>query len=259
MALDLPEPIKTQLKTSPLDLVVCQVQYDHNLAVADAKVARAFHEALGGRDGQYPLVEQIEMQNVKLALGPGIAAPTSSGTAGWRFADREGGWFITLMPDHVALETTAYTTWEGEFRDRLEKTLGAAAEEIEPSLENRLGLRYIDRIEDESVETPKDWARCIEPALLGVPLHEGLGSGLLSAQQVAVLELAEDVRCGLRHGFAMEKAEVAAYLLDFDIYREESRAFGVEGILEAADRFNEFALQLFQASLVKECWEGMAG
>lgn len=256
MALDLPAPDKQRLQRAPLDLVVCQVRYERNLAVGDSKTARAIHDALGGRDGEFPLVDQIQVQNLKVTMGPGVA-PSSSEESGWRFSDRDKTWHVTVMADHMSLETTTYETWEGSYRDRLEKAIKAVSAHLDPAFEQRLGLRYIDRITDDRIKEPGDWEKCIEPALLGVPRHEGLGSSVLTAQQLLVLELGEQARCGLRHGFTMGPEEPPTYLLDFDIYREESRPFEVSAIMETADQFNEYALQLFQASVKKEYRESL--
>src|SRR3954453_15486492 len=115
---------------APLAMVVCQVHYDTNLAVADATTARALHDALGGRTGSYPRVQQIQ-------------SPAAGG--GWRFVADDERWAVAALPDRVSLETTSYENWD-HFRERLQAVLAAAAEQLEPAVEQRLGLRYINRL-----------------------------------------------------------------------------------------------------------------
>jgi hypothetical protein len=40
-----------------------------------------------------------------------------------------------LDADHVALETTAYSTWEEDFEPRLRAAVAATAEHVQPALE----------------------------------------------------------------------------------------------------------------------------
>ena len=79
-------------------------------------------------------------------------------------------------------------------------------------------------------------------------LHERIGPGVTAAEQQIVLEVDDDTKCGLRHGFFAdpERDLALTYVLDFDLYREGVRVFDRDEILSAADQFNTFALQLFQ-------------
>jgi uncharacterized protein (TIGR04255 family) len=159
----------------------------------------------------------------------------------------------------VSLETSSYETWDA-FRERLQAVVGAAAEYLDPAFEQRLGLRYIDRLAHDGVDQPTDWARYVVPELLGPVLHAGFGPAVRAAQQQIVLALDEGgtTQCGFRHGFVGEPGEPSAYVLDYDVYREETRPFSVEDTLSAVDDFNGYALQLFQASITSEYRETLA-
>lgn len=258
--LDLPEPDPRQLAKAPLEVVVCQLQYDNNLTVADTRTARALHDALGGRGGPYPRVEQIQTQSVSFTFGGGEPASAQSPLIpGWRFTSDDGAWIVSVLPDHLSLETSAYTTWD-DFRKRLETVVTATAEQVDPAFEQRLGLRYIDRLPGDAVAQPSDWANLVVPELLGPVLHTGFGSAIRAAQQQLLLALDEagQTHCGLRHGFVGPPGETPAYILDYDIYREGARSFSVDDALTAADSFHTYALQLFQASVKPEHWEKVA-
>jgi uncharacterized protein (TIGR04255 family) len=257
VTLPLPDPDHRQLEQSPLDVVVCQLQYEHNLAVADAKTARAIHDALGGRHGGFPRVEQVQTQTVSVGIGPAPAVSTSP-TAGWRFSNEDRTLVVTVVPEHVSVETARYTNWDA-FESRLGAVLAAVAEHVDPAFENRLGLRYIDLLKGHGADAPQDWSKIVDGHLLGPILHPGFGIAIRAAQQQLVLELdAQGTLCAFRHGLIPSPEEAPAYVLDYDFYREGSRGFDVEDALAAAVRFNTFALQLFQASITREHWESLA-
>jgi uncharacterized protein (TIGR04255 family) len=88
-------------------------------------------------------------------------------------------------------------------------------------------------------------------------MHPGFGNTIQVAQQHLVLALDEaaGIQCGFRHGFVNEPDQEPAYVLDFDVYRDGGRSFDLDDALQALDRFNEVALQLFQASLQPDYWE----
>lgn len=251
MPLDLPEPDDSRLSGSPLELVVCQIRFESRPVVSDGATALAFHQALGGESGQYPVVEQVEGQAVNVTVGPG-QVPKAETTAlnGWRMRSEDGAWIVSLMPDHVALETKRYTTWAEDFQPRLGTVIDAAAEHVKPTFEQRLGLRYIDRIRELELTTATEWEPFISREFLGPIAHPALAPAIKAAQQQLLLDVGDGVQCLLRNGpLVDEERGVTDYVLDYDIHRQGSRAFAAESIKAAASEFNRTALQLFQASL----------
>ena len=252
MPLNLPAPDKTQLARSPLALVVCQIRFEDVLAVSEGKTMLAIHETLGGRQGPYPKSERLVGQGLNIHLDPaGAKSSARPPEPGWRLMSRDEQWVISILPGYVALETTAYTTWDEDFRPRLANLIEATSKHIEPDTEQRLGLRYLDRIIEPSVNNPQDWEGYIAPELLGAVLHEHIGAGVTTAEQQIVLDVDDDTRCGLRHGFFADPArdQSLTYVLDFDVYREGVRSFDPGDILAAADKFSTVALQLFQVAI----------
>jgi uncharacterized protein (TIGR04255 family) len=256
-SLTLPEPDTTRLTSAPLELVVCQVRHERRLVVADGATALAVHEALGAATGRYPNLDEVTGAEVNFVVAPG-AAPSLSETksSGWRFASSDGTWAVTLMPDHFALETTAYTTWAEDFQPRLAELVDAVAEHVVPTFERRIGLRYIDRITELELTDLAAWEPYLRPELLGLILHPQLGPGVRNSQQQVVIELDEAVSAGVRHGPVVEQGrDVIDYQLDFDVFRQGARGFDAGAIKAAADEFNIYALQLFQASVTDQLLE----
>jgi uncharacterized protein (TIGR04255 family) len=256
MVLNLPSPDRHQLARSPLVLTVCQVRFEQILAVADARVMLGVQEALGGPTGLYPRVDQIKGPSLQVLVSAegGQESRPLQGVAGWRLQSDDGAWTASVMPDFVALETTRYTTWEADFGPRMSSLLDAVAAHVNPALEERLGLRYVDRLTGLAIREPAHWTRYIAAPLLGVLLHETLGSAVVSTQQQIDLNLGGDVRCILRHGHPTEVDDegLQTYVLDFDVYRQSARRFDVEGIKDALALFSDAALQLFHESLNRD-------
>lgn len=252
MASNQPLPEKKRLWRSPLALVVCQVRFEELPSATESRVMLAIHGALGGRHGPYPNVESVDLNEINIPLSsPAVLPPLAKRRQGWRLRSTDRSWQISLMPNYVSLETTKYTTWEDEFRPRLEVLLDAVASHIEPALEQRLGLRYVNRIVEPEVSTPCELRDFIVPEVLGLIVHPAIGGMVTKSQQHFELDTDEGTHVTLRHGlFPNEDREGApSYLLDFDIFRQGVQAFDVGNIQTAADSFNGLALQLFQQSL----------
>lgn len=257
--LSLPEPDTSRLTRSPLELVVCQIRHERKLVVAEGHTALAVHEMLGGAAGRYPNLDEVTGAELNLVVGPGTTPNVSeTKTSGWRFASADGTWTVTLMPDHFALETTAYTSWSEDFQPRLAEVAEAVAQHVAPTFERRIGLRYIDRITELGLRSVAAWEPYLRSELLGMALHPELGPGVRQSQQHLLIEIDEDIVAGLRHGPVVDPGkEEVDYQLDFDISRQGSRPFDPAVIKTIADRFNIVALQLFQASVTDELLEAL--
>jgi uncharacterized protein (TIGR04255 family) len=254
MPLNLPPPDKRQLKRSPLVLVVAQVRHEEITDLGTGRAMLEIHKALGGPSGLYPRSEQATEQATNIQVMPGLV-PTALQTQrkGWRLRSADGAWIISLMPEFFSLETTAYTTWGGDFRPRFSTLLDAVTSAIKPATQQRIGLRYIDRISDPVVQSPQEWRDYIAPEFLGPLLHPLLGPAALATHQQIDLEAGDDMHSSIRHGFFADpsRANALTYLLDFDVYQEVIRAFDKESIMAALDGLNLLALQLFQQAVTE--------
>jgi uncharacterized protein (TIGR04255 family) len=168
--------------------------------------------------------------------------------SGWQLKSADENWEVELMPDHLGLETKAYSTWR-DFRTRFAAALTALAEIVSPTLEHRIGLRYIDRVQEPEIALPDGWTPYIAAELLGSVAHPTLGGAILAQQQQVMIDLGDDARCRFAHGFLRADNERLHYFLDYDMHREGARAFEPDGIIDKLDEFNTDALKLFQASV----------
>jgi uncharacterized protein (TIGR04255 family) len=254
MDLQLPEPSHERLPHSPLELVVCQLRFDHQAEVGESTIALAIHGELGGATGPYAQLEQIEGQQLTISGGLGVGPQTEMrSTSGWRLASEGGEWAVTLMPDHIGLETTKFTTWEEDFLPRFEAVVNAAARHLEPVIEQRIGLRYVDRIEELRVDSIAAWCDYIAPELLGPITHRELGPAVTAMGQQLVLRLDEQLRAAVRTGPITDRDDGRVdYLLDYDVFRQGGRPFDAADVVATAARLNKWAHQLFEVSITEK-------
>jgi uncharacterized protein (TIGR04255 family) len=219
----------------------------------------AVQEALGGSDGFFSRIENVERHTAALTIASGaMGSPAPEVVHGWHLKSADRGWTAALLPEQFSLETTRYTNW-GEFHSRL-RALIEAIEKIDvPSLEQRIGLRYVDRLVGLPVTAAVDWARWISAPILGAPLHDVVGPAVRSVRQQVEFDLEGDTVCALRHGLATEPDGDAVYVLDFDMYREKAQRFSGKALLGAANQFHQQADALFQQVITDDLLTYLSG
>jgi uncharacterized protein (TIGR04255 family) len=249
------------LERAPLKLVVCQARYPRKLAAVDLEVGLAVQRALGGADrwrldeAQSQLILSLAVSQVQ---GGAPAATPLDTQPGWQLMADEGAWTVTILPQSVSLETTRYENW-AHFSDRFSALLVAVQAAVHPGAEERLGLRYVNRIEEPRVESAGAWARWIRPEVLGIVLHPEIGAGVVATQQQVDVKANHGLRATLRHGVLREDNSVLSYIIDIDTYRTGVRPFDPESILEEAGRQNQLARQLFQSVVTDEMYAYLRG
>lgn len=253
MPLTLPTLDDRPLGRIPLAVVVFQVRFEQNLSVGDGDTGLRIHEQLGGRDGLYPRVEPLQVLSGSVQVGPGMPPISSPAvpSRGVRMRNDDGSLVLSLMPEFVSVETTSYGSWKNDFRDRISEALSAVAENIKPRVEERLGLRYVNRIVEPEVSSPADFRGIISDGLLGPIADDFWNPGITGLQQQLEIDVDTDVQCVVRHGTLVRNTGIGldGYLLDLDLFRQQSRRFDVEDIIDTSDRINEAATTLFQNSL----------
>jgi uncharacterized protein (TIGR04255 family) len=255
MPLRLPEIDHRPLTRPPLEVVVFQVRFEQNLALVAGDTLLRLHEHLHGADGPYPRVESQQVVAAQMQIGPqGITqlpSPASQPVRGVRMRSDDGAWTVSVMPDFVALETTAYTTWADDCRARIQDILTAIDEHVHPRVEERIGLRYVNRISEPEVAVPADFQGLVSEGLLGAAADEFWTAGITGIQQQIEIHVSADIQCILRHGTIPRNTGfgIDGYLLDIDLFRQQPRRFNVDSIIACSDQLNDAATALFQNSL----------
>ncbi len=260
--LQLPEARDERLARAPLKLVVAQVRYARPFAALELEVGLAVQEALGGA-GQWRLESTQNELVLSLALsqlqGSVPAAVPVEAQPGWRLTAEDRAWTVTVLPQSVSLETTRYKSWAA-FWARFSVLLDTVASALRPTGEERLGLRYINSIDDPRVTTPGEWGRWIRREALGLVLHPDFGPSIAATHQQVDLVLAQGTGATLRHGIRREEGEASlAYMIDIDTYRSGVRKFDPADIRSAMEQHNHLARQLFQNVITEDLYVYLRG
>jgi uncharacterized protein (TIGR04255 family) len=258
LTLILPAPSTERLERSPLSLVVCQVRHERTLTASEPKRAVGIHDVV---KENYPVLEEQAAQELTIAAGQlGLQTVPGAVNRGWKLRSNDQTWTTVIMPDFFSLETTRYVDWD-DFRARLETFAHAVAEAVEPSLEQRVGLRFINWITHPDVKKPEDWIQRIDRSFLGIIAHERLGQAVATSQQVLQIDTGNGESITLRHG-AVRDAESSGqmtYLIDQDCYVQRGKPFEVDQMLNAVEDLHTLILQIFQQAVTPELYQYLKG
>jgi uncharacterized protein (TIGR04255 family) len=202
-------------------------------------------------------LEPVQVQSFALSAGPERPVATTSvdiSPNGWRLLSEEGGAIITILPDSISLEVTAYRGWV-MFHRTINALLETAAEVLRPEAETRLALRYINRLEQPAVQAPREWAELIDEHVLGI-IHHPIGEAVTAAQQQLQVRMTDSERATVQHGFLRDPVtNRLTYLLDFDVFREGARTLDLADATAAVEALHRAVLQLFQSFITPRLYE----
>lgn len=241
-----PPPKEVPLKNAPLIRVLAQVRFPLILAIEKKEFVSGFQEALRK---QYPILQPEQTQGV--VFSPQGMMQTEPQTI-WRFIDLEGNWRVSLAPNFIALETTAYSSRK-DFLQRLETVLAALNEHFQPQIVERLGLRYIDRLVGDDMA---DLADLVRPEVAGIVGSE-VGESVQQTINESLFNLpgrGEQIiaRWGLMPAsgtFDVETIEPISqlsWILDLDMSLSGNREFEIEALMNEVQHFAERIYTFFR-------------
>lgn len=167
------------------------------------------------------------------------------------FRDPQRAWTISLSTGSLGLEAKTYHDFD-EFVGELSRVLGDVTEIFGPQTEVRLGLRYVNRIEDERLG--KRGIQFFVRGELASPVGSELGDEL--AHSLCELRFRErGAWLAIRHGLI----EPNVYLLDFDNFIEEERDFVPAEIVKRVNEYHELIERLFVWALSKRYLQELQG
>lgn len=151
--------------------------------------------------------------------------------------DEAEQWRLTLTTSFIALETTAYPGNDAFFA-RLRTVLDAVQSHIRPSRVERLGVRYVCRIDAE--DDLANLAGLIRPEVLGVTcLKKDSPELAITQSQFALEEATLIARWGILPPDVVTDPTLSpigrrSWLLDVDVFDEIKRPFDAEALTEQA-------------------------
>jgi uncharacterized protein (TIGR04255 family) len=242
-----PAPAEIFLSHAPLARIVTQVRFQTILALNETSGVADFQEAIRA---DYPAFRQEDAREVTLLpTGEVRSAPQNV----WRFADASEDWTIAVASTFIALETRANTN-SRDFLRRLATVFDAAQTTFRPKLVDRIGLRYVNRVQGSALARIRELVR---PEMLGIA-----GGILASRIQLSLSEthivLAEEDgdRMLLRHGLlpaqatydpgAVPASDAASWVLDLDAYRDRRMEFEAHRLGQIATSLAEKEYRMFR-------------
>lgn len=247
-----PPPKEVPLKDAPLIRVIAQVRFPPILSIEKKDFVGSFQEAIREK---YPILQPEQTQT--FVFGPqGAVQPTLQLT--WRFIDAADSWRVSLAPDFMALETTAYLS-RRDFLERLENVLIALKKSFDPQIIERFGLRYVDRLVGQDLQ---DISLLVKPEILGMmaaefrgDIHQAINESLFVIPKTEEQILA---RWGLMPASvtfdpnAIEPIAETSWILDLDMSLSKNRGFSIEALMSEGQRFAERIYTFFRWAVEDE-------
>jgi uncharacterized protein (TIGR04255 family) len=231
---------------APLIGVVAQLRYPTLLRIEKEPPAD-FQESVRRI---FPLLERgpahgIGMGQQLPAAVLQLLAATAAGPV-YRFLTEDRQTTLTLAPDSLSLNTTAYKHW-ADFKTFLAPSLTALSRIYGPSFYSRIGLRYTNAIERGPLNlTGTPWSRLLRPELLGelvIPQLEQHSEMVSRTLQLRMPNGREHML--ILHGLGVVQGRSEqAYTIDCDYYVDQRTEMNLaESIL---DKFNDRASRAFR-------------
>jgi uncharacterized protein (TIGR04255 family) len=186
------DPNREIYPNAPLKLVT----FEFRFAPIELLPATIDRLAAGLRD-RYPIRGPALQQFV---IGP-AGASTSSG--GIRLFDQPRQQAVTFENQRIVFETSRYHRFE-ELRDAIARVLGVVDTVDLVLVPIRVGLRYIDEIDEALLPEPGAWTRYISPALSSPLQH--FDPAPQEHQSAALFEGSEGRNVVLRYGLMRQPA-----------------------------------------------------
>lgn len=242
-------PATIPLEAPPLANVLVQVRFPNVLSVANEEFVGPFQQAIIER---FPRSEA----NFELGITMGVAGPegmpgfTNSKT--WKFKSADDVWKVSLASSFVALETSVYPGHE-EFFEELDRVLAATQAHIRPPFAERIGVRYIQRLDHE--DDVNAIATYVRPEILGaatVVAEPAQMQLLLTQSQFALPQESMGVRWGIVPAGVGIDAAIApidrvSWVFDIDTFTEQAtQSFDAEEIRERAYAMSRRSYRFFR-------------
>jgi uncharacterized protein (TIGR04255 family) len=228
IAIRVPKVELGHLPAAPLKLAIAQVRFGTVFGIEEPVKMAHFQEGLGDR---YVARETPPPDP--------LMAPVTTPT--WLFRDSERQWTVSLTKGSLGLDANTYLDFD-DFVSEFSRILKCMEEIFAPRLETRLGVRYVNHVEDERIEK-RGIDYFISPEL-AAPVGSALGKDLVQSQCELLFRQGEAF-VAIRHGLVA----ATTYVLDFDHYTEGERDFSSKTIVSRVKRFHSLIENLFVWSI----------
>jgi len=249
---------ETPLSRAPLATVLCQVRFPKPLSFGPSTVdaARVLLAA------QYPVARE-QTGTVIVVSQEGVSQQSDTNKI-WTMSDVEGCWKIVLAENFVSIEATSYHSRE-DFIQRIIGLLEATQKSYAPPVFDRLGMRYVNRIQErDDLDRLDKMVRPVALAGLQVP-HENV-----QVQHSVCDSLFIDGNASIqaRWGWlpagaildpSLTVPTVEHWMLDIDVFSRAGGPFDSSSLSLLAREFAEKSYRLFRWLITDEFISNFGG
>lgn len=251
-------PVEVPLSRAPLVKVLAQLKFPVNARIDTTEGVAGFQDLL--RDA-YPIMRQEQQLAIALPAGAGSLGVQVGAAAAslWRLSSLDDDWTVVIARDFLAIETSSYTSRD-DFLQRFERVLDAMTKAgLSPVVSDRLGIRYIDRIEGEDMIS--DLPLLVRREVLGVGLVElPERSEIIGSVSQTHLRI-DDVQ--IRAGWGLlppnavmlpgiDGVDAKTWVLDVDVFTERVKPFSVEDVVSEISVAADHAYRFFRWAVTDE-------
>lgn len=246
MSLNFPEVERIELEDSPLESVICQLQFHEILNITAAPPVK-FQEQIRTT---FPVLEKEE--GLWVVGGTGEQPVIVPNKSAWQFKSEDRVWTVSLANNFIALRTAKYGNFT-TFLEHLLPILVAFENEYLPPFYTRIGLRYVNRFYLERTDDkPVSWNKYINSMLTGEFESDILRQFVVEGSHHIVLQSPHG-SIGWRYSRDIGKVDnklVERFTLDFDHYKTGQTA--TESIDKLLRQFNDILYRFFRWCLTEE-------
>jgi uncharacterized protein (TIGR04255 family) len=250
---DIDEP---HLERAPLIRVLAQVRHPA-LAAFMGDTGQETASRLGKKlSAEYPFVEQ--RSETELVFTPQQITEKQSAAAIWRLRSRDEQWQLSFGQQFVSLDTSDYRNRD-DFCARLEDALTIYSEVVNPGTSLRVGIRYMNRIDDPRlIETLPSLVRPEVVGPVSVPLPSTVH---LEHSLTQVLHVVGDGGIQAQWGIVPPNAvldasvpatDLRSWVLDLDSFSAKRSKFDARAITARVRDLANRAYRYFRWAVTEE-------
>jgi len=248
-------PREIWLPNAPLVRVITQISFPPVVSISKPEFIAPFQEALRS---VYPVLRPEQAFGFVFANVPAATPPTPQTQTTWRFNDSANAWRVSLAPNFLAIETTAYKS-KVDFVERASLVVNALGEHINPQVVDRIGLRFIDRVVGAPI---KNLDKFVRSEVVGVLMSEAAPSVQHALSECLFDAPKEDAQFLARWGrlpsnathdpAAVEGIGEPSWILDLDMFSTKAGAFTAKNVLERIGNYADRIYTFFRWAVTDE-------
>ena len=231
-----------------IDLVALEIRWLTPLGNIEEGTAVQIRDTIEERINGLRLqtIERVEQRSLTVVLDEATLPSQPEVEYGHILRTDDQKIAVSILPHSLGIQLGEYERWSITVRPLLEAALTAITDVLNPGLLARIGLRYVNRIHDESCTSAQDWIGKISAALVAPYSDWGMRSWVRTAREQIEFSIDQDHAAVLRHGVLSPNE----YLIDIDIFSQRTLQTNTDDLVRRFTQMNRTALANFQQSIV---------